>query len=258
MILNYGDTITGMIQNESFDGLKNSIKEEFLEVVRVTSSSDGYIHFEIPNRHAAEQLYEKIRNYDKNKNRTESRNESLNILSSGIYEKEDIDALYEAQEGLCYYTGQQLERKPNNFAVDHVIPVTECGSSWPKNLVLALTAINREKHNHSKRKIFSILEKRNGKEWLSNQKALCKMVDIKRRAIDRRRRALISKELKSVEANVRDVFPGADIEYSLVGDNVELFVNYTVVQFGAGFIRKKRKSLSSKYIGDIVKAILSD
>ncbi|WP_438865613.1 HNH endonuclease [Neptunicella sp.] len=256
MFLDYGDKITGIISKDLLNGLTDTVRECFLETVRIKSSADGYVHFEIPNESDAEKIYEIIRKYEKNKMRSESRKASLYILSSGTYEKEDIDALYEAQQGLCYYTGQPLNKKPQNFAIDHVIPVTEGGSSWPSNLVLATVEINREKHNNSKRKMFSILEKRNGKDWVKKQREFCKVVDVKRRSIDKNRRTKVSDMLNSVEANMRDLFPGEVIDYALIKDDIELFVNHTVVNFPAGFIRQKRKCFSSKYIEKLVEAIL--
>jgi 5-methylcytosine-specific restriction endonuclease McrA len=257
MYLNYGDKITGSIQKDFLDSLADILKEEFLETVRVNSSVNGCIHFEIPSKKNAEEIYRKIRNYEKNKTRSETRRENLCVLSSGVHEKEDIDALYEAQGGLCYYTSRVLQKKPKNFAIDHVIPVTEGGSSWPGNLVLATIEINREKHNHSKRKIFSILEKRYGINWVKNQRDFCKAVDVKRKSIDKSRRLSISEILGNIEANVRDVFPGENIDYALIKDDVELFVNYTAVDFSAGFIRQKKKCFSPEYIEKLVEAILA-
>lgn len=257
MFLDYGDKITGLIEKDLLDGLTDALKEYFLETVRIKSSADGCVRFEIPNEKDAEIIYEKIRNYEKNKTRSESRRESLHILSSGIYEKEDIDALYEAQQGLCYYTGKSLDKKPKNFAIDHVVPVTEGGSSWPRNLVLATVEINREKHNHSKRKMFSILEKRNGKDWVKMQREFCKEVDAKRRKIDKNRRLIISEMLNKVEGNARNSFPGQDIDYAIINDDIELVVNHTVVNFPSGFVRQKRKCFSSKYIEKLVEAILA-
>jgi len=256
MFLDYGNKITGSIEKEVFDNLTNELKENFLETVRIRGEVDGYIRFQILNKKDADEIYTKIRTYEKNKNRSESRKESLNILSSGINEKEDIEALYNAQEGLCYYTSQPLVKKPKNYAIDHVVPVTQGGSSWPSNLVLATTEINREKHSHSKRKIFAILEKRYGKEWVKKQREFCKKVDSKRRTIDRKRRAEINEMLGNIEASIRTCFPSVDIDYTLVGDDIELFVNYTVVNFPAGFIRQKKKSFSCEYISKLVEAII--
>lgn len=257
MFLDIADKITGIIDKELFNRLPGFLKEEFLEKVRITSSPNESLCFEIPDREGAEELYSKVRKYEKNQNHSEIRKENLYILSSGIYEKEDIDALYKAQEGLCYYTGKPIEKKPKNYAIDHIIPVTECGSSWPENLALATIDINRRKHNYSKRKIFSILEKQNGKEWIKTQREFCKVVDKKRRSIDKKRRHEVSEKLSVVEREVREYFPREDIEYALVEDDIELSVNYTIVKFAAGFIRQKKKCLSTTYIKKIIYAIVT-
>lgn len=257
MFLHYGDKITGMIDKEFLNGLTGALKEDFLETVRITSSNDRYVRFEILNKKDAELIYTKINNYKKNKNRYESRRENLSTLSSGIYEKEDIEALFEAQDGLCYYTSRPLDKKPRNFAIDHVVPVTEGGSSWPSNLVLATIEINREKHDHSKRKMFSILEKRYGKDWVKKQREFCKLVDVRRRIIDKNRRSSISKMLDHVIENVHSSFVNEDIDYALIKDDIKLFVNNTIINFPSEFIRQKKKCLSAEYIGRLVEAILA-
>jgi hypothetical protein len=78
-----------------------------------------------------------------------------------------------------------------------------------------------------------------------------------KRHMKRASRTAIAESLKNIEGNLRDSFPGEDVDYALVGDDIELVVNYTVVNFPAGFIRQKKKIFSSVYISKLIEAILT-
>lgn len=255
MWLIIGDEITGEVLKSDLDILPELIKNEFLEVVHITETANGYVRFSISSRENADKIYSKFKTWEKNKNRSESRKRNLQILSSGIYDKDDIEALFEAQEGLCYYTGLELINYPKNYAIDHVVPVTNGGSSWPKNLVLCLSTINQKKHNHTKQKIFSLLKNQNGQEWYEKQKEFCKKVDRIRLKIDKRRRKVVHDQLKELEIFLKTSFPNNDIEYFLLGDDVVLYLDGANIEFSAGFVREK-KCFSSEYVAGIVMAVL--
>ncbi|MDO8909513.1 MAG: HNH endonuclease domain-containing protein [Pseudohongiella sp.] len=255
MWLMIGDEITGQILKSDLDILPELIKNEFLEVVHITETANGYVGFSVSSRENADKVYSKFKSWEKNRNRSESRKSSLQILSSGVYDKNDIEDLFEAQEGLCYYTGMELVNDPKNYAIDHVVPVTNGGSSWPKNIVLCLSTINQQKHNHTKQKIFSVLKNQYGQEWYERQKEFCKKVDRIRLKIDKRRRKLVHDRLKELEQILKTSFPDNDIEYSLSGDDVALCLDGTNIEFAAGFVRQK-KCFSSEYVEGIVMAVL--
>lgn len=253
----FGDEIEGSILKEEFDIFPSRIREVLLNTLIIKGMADGYINFTFTSSEDANHVLEIVSNYQKNKVRSETRKNNMHILSAGMYEKEDIDLLYEAQKGLCYYTGVPFSERNGKYSIDHVIPVSEGGSSWPSNLVLATVEINNEKKNQSKRKFFAIIGKRNSDDWLQEQKVFCKKVDAKRRVIDRKRRESVSKKLCDITERLCVLFPEVDVEYRLNRDDVELFVDYTLIDFPPGFIRQPKKSFSVDYISGIISAVLS-
>ena len=86
---------------------------------------------------------------ERNRGRADHRRMLLMDLSGGRYEPADIEAIYDAQEGLCYFTGESLSMQQKNFVVDHLKPVRSGGSSWPGNLALVTRQANQEKHGHT-------------------------------------------------------------------------------------------------------------
>lgn len=64
------------------------------------------------------------------------------LNAEGKYTPEDIVALFEQQEGSCYYCGVSLE---GGYHIDHYLPLALGGSNWPSNLVLACEPCNCRK-----------------------------------------------------------------------------------------------------------------
>jgi 5-methylcytosine-specific restriction endonuclease McrA len=62
--------------------------------------------------------------------------------ADGSHTESDIAAIYEAQDGLCYYCGDPLEV---NFHRDHKQPLSRGGSDSPENLVCTCQHCNLSK-----------------------------------------------------------------------------------------------------------------
>ena len=255
MDLDYGHEIEGVLEKSELERFPSALKEMFLELVHIRRTDRTHLFFSIRDKETADTLYGAVRRYEKNKNRAESRKKNMSSLSAGIFEKEDIDLIYQAQQGLCYYTREPLTHNPKNYSIDHVVPVTYGGSSWPSNLVLATIDINREKYIYARKEIFSFLKKKNGKEWMDEQRVFCRNVDRKRRTIDKNRRLAVSEKLSAVLDMLIVAFPGIEIKYGIKGDDVVLSVDATIIQFFPGFIRHKERPYSYQYIAALVGAI---
>jgi hypothetical protein len=247
----------GYILREDFEALPDSIRNEFLDTILIKNYGDDTVEFPVDSE-KSEQFCERIKAYFLNRKRSEIRKHNLRLLSGGMYEKEDIDRLFEIQEGRCYYTGERLTRNPKNYSIDHIVPVAEGGSSWPGNLALVTVDANQEKHDQSKRKMFAILEARYGKEWQLNQRELCKRVDSRRRVVDKARKRAVSNHIDNLLARLIESFPDADLDYRLKGDVAALSINDTEVTFAAGFMRQKKLFGSFDYLKRITMAILSE
>lgn len=66
------------------------------------------------------------------------------LAAEGRYTAEDVQRIYKAQKGKCYYCGAKVGRK---YEVDHVVPLSRGGTNWPDNLVIACPSCNSSKNN---------------------------------------------------------------------------------------------------------------
>lgn len=64
--------------------------------------------------------------------------------ASGYHTAEDVQVQYDHQKGHCHYCGVRVG---DGYHVDHVVPLSEGGSNWPENLVIACPTCNLSKHN---------------------------------------------------------------------------------------------------------------
>jgi 5-methylcytosine-specific restriction endonuclease McrA len=65
--------------------------------------------------------------------------------AKGLLAVDDLVAVYVRQFGCCYYCADQLT--PNNFTVEHVVPMGQGGSNAPENIAAACMWCNNKK-NH--------------------------------------------------------------------------------------------------------------
>lgn len=63
--------------------------------------------------------------------------------AGGTYTQDDIERLYEKQDGLC---GTCWSILLGEYEIDHIVPVSKGGSSDPDNLQLLCRTCNRSKH----------------------------------------------------------------------------------------------------------------
>lgn len=254
------DGITGFISKNDLNALPKKIKDDFLATVSITETSDDYITFKVKNESDANRLNNAVKKFEQGKRRSESRRTSLHLYSGGMYEKEDIEQLFIAQEGLCYYTRQPLTKDPKNFEIDHIIPVAKGGSSWPGNLALAIKTVNQDKNDWSKDTVLLRLGKQYGPEWLKSQREYCKRVNARRKIISEQRKKPVLDFMNAIELKLKAEFTATWISYPISpkDDSIELVVDDVYVSFPPGFIRQKKLFKSYEYISGIVKSILPD
>jgi len=237
----------------SHDDLSKPIKDS----IRVNSTSmikiDYGFSFIISNKDEAYLLSEKLFSFM----HSQTRKQNL-YMSPGLHEKEDIEAIYKIQDGRCYYTGKKLSNSPLNYDIDHIVPLTSGGSSWPENLALSISGINRMKHDKTKVQFFKILEKEYGKEWRLKQRDYCKLVDNQRKTLDKARKQCVANHLKQFEMRLKNDFRNINVSYMLFEEEVNLEINGVSICFPGGLMRRKSLFNSYDYIYNIASSIIVD
>src|SRR5205823_5650112 len=64
------------------------------------------------------------------------------LKADGFFTLEDIEKIYIAQNGKCFYCHKELNGK---FDIDHKIPLSRDGSNWPENLCCSCKSCNCSK-----------------------------------------------------------------------------------------------------------------
>ena len=158
----------------------------------------------------------------------------------GVFEKSDLQKIFEIQNGQCYFTGEHISLENRTYSIDHLTPVCNGGSFWPRNIALVTKDTNQNKHYRTKAQYFNVLAKQKGEDWVKIRKEVCRDIDKRRREIDKLRRLQVSKLINRIEKklftkNNNDL----DISLSLENDQLTLNVDGVVVIYPKGFIRKK-------------------
>ena len=245
------------VGNDEFDKLPGRLKDEILSAARSFAKESSGMSYGFENEDVCVTLNSRITNVARQRGRSEHRQSLERYLSAGVHERADLDEIFAIQEGRCYFTGEPLSRLEKNYSIDHIHPVRSGGSSWPGNLAFVLKSVNQEKHGHSPRKYWAMLQAKYGAEWVDTRKIICKEIDAKRRTVDRRRKATVAGDLQLIELALQVVFKGLQVSYYLDRECVTLVVEGMRVQFHAGFLRDGKRYKSADYVKGIVSALLS-
>lgn len=247
----------GSVEKSDLGSWPSSIQEEFLSTVSIEEERGGRIYFRALEGETFGTAMKRLKDKMRARARSKRRAERLLIESEGIYEKEDLEELFEAQDGWCYYSGADLTWSPKNFSIDHVVPVMEGGTSWPGNLVLCLSDLNIEKGLLSRQKFFQVMKARFGVEWYESHKPFLRETDARRRMIDKRRRQAVLAHVESLADDLRSSFPDTIIDFRLEQGRPTLQIGYCEIRFPCGFLRQKRRFNSLQHIKNIVSAIVA-
>lgn len=69
---------------------------------------------------------------------------SRKMAAGGTFRKRDVIRLFNRQLGLCIYCNEVL---PNNYHIDHVVPLSRGGNNYCGNIALACPSCNSSKGN---------------------------------------------------------------------------------------------------------------
>ncbi len=64
--------------------------------------------------------------------------------AGGSHSIEDVERLYDEQEGRCFYCGKELNAA---YSLDHKTPLSGGGTDWPENLCCACEWCSSRKQN---------------------------------------------------------------------------------------------------------------
>lgn len=104
---------------------------------------------------------------------------------SGFSRKEDIQSLWDMQEGLCYFCAMSLvvDGARIEFDVDHLEPLCHGGTNWPDNLALTCRPCNAKKHFRTERQYWNVLKKERGVDWVAKQRKRVAAIRQSRKAL---------------------------------------------------------------------------
>jgi HNH endonuclease len=245
------------IEDEEFRLLPARVREAIVAAAKSSTKEKEHIVFVIEDWDVAHSIQRQVTKIEKQRVSREHRRYSERTYSAGMYERSDIEEIFVAQEGKCFFTGEPLSTVDKNYSIDHILPIESGGSSWPGNLALVLKIVNQEKHGHGVRKYWSMLEERHGKKWVKARQLVCKQVGARRRAIDRKRRAAVKEEILQIEERLQERFAEQFVTYSRDEGELILSTDGVSVVFPVGFMRDGRKFRSLPYLTGIVTAILA-
>jgi hypothetical protein len=144
----------------------------------------GY-SFYFDDDEVGEEMFFKVQASARNK-RSALKREIQKVEAGGHYNKAVLEQLFIIQEGLCYYTGEKLEKNPKNFDLDHILSLYNGGSEWPENLAYCTKKINQEKGGlYLAHYIIYKQGEKKGHKWELKHRAFCRMVDEKRAQLDK-------------------------------------------------------------------------
>ncbi|MEJ1384778.1 MAG: hypothetical protein RPU52_02580 [Candidatus Sedimenticola sp. (ex Thyasira tokunagai)] len=176
--------------------------------------------------------------------------------SGGVHESDDLDDIYDIQNGCCYFTGKPILSGKSDALIFHLKPLDCGGDHWPGNIIYVSKEINQDKHFMAAAQYWRLLEKMHGTEWVKERKKVTRKFDVKRRAVSRKRKRKVEYDLKLLEGALSANYPGEYISLELCDDGVEMRVNGTISQLQNDFLRNKITFKSIEYYNGIIRSIL--
>ncbi len=116
--------------------------------------------------------------------------------AEGKHTQKDIKAIYELQEGRCYYclTKISYNGRKRNFDADHIKPLAQGGTNWPDNIAAACKACNSQKSDLGGLAFWNRLEKKIGDKAVLQAKQLAKEQRPRKKEISKNRKLEIQKK----------------------------------------------------------------
>lgn len=131
----------------------------------------------------------------KDKHRAQRRADAMRDVP-GFHTKDDVAAIWEAQQGQCYYCGKPVARE--SAKKDHMKSVADGGAEWPSNIALTCFDCNHTKSHSGATAFWNYLRKKHGAAWVTKRTNACKPVINLKKTLTARRK----EELKQLCAEV--------------------------------------------------------
>lgn len=186
------------------------------------------------------------------KERSEARRDR-EYHSEGFFKREDVKTIFDAQQGKCYYCGIDLGAftGKGKYSIDHITPLSHCGSQWPNNIAIACKKCNIGKGTKSEKAYFKKLSKSLNKEWLIEREFLRQKLIKLKNGITRARRkercmsverlgSTIIKEMQIV-AKSKGITSGCDFQEMF---NIEEYENCLHISLETIMLERSSISLS--------------
>jgi hypothetical protein len=115
-------------------------------------------------------VFKKIKNGSKLKKLASSR-KALEDDADGHYDVSDLDIIYKIQAGLCYYCMSPIYDSGNSkYSIDHIVPLSSGGSSWPGNIALTCKSCNSKKSWTAESIFIKKIRRDKSVDWIDEHK----------------------------------------------------------------------------------------
>lgn len=220
---------------------------------------NGYktYYFSHHSKSTVNELVDKISIRKRREASSAARQESM-LYCVGKHTQSDLEELYDAQQGLCYFSMALLSKSPKNYEKDHLHPVSKDGTDWPDNLALILKSINTKKSSKSlasfTRAFYASYSKAEHEEIKQWQKEVRK----RRKAIHKERVRSMKNVVAEIDHKLKQRFDG-DIEYVVDEKSGIALFDYKTginINFPGSFMRSA-KCEKEAYLCQLVSATRS-
>lgn len=180
------------------------------------------------------------------------------LYCPGFHTKDDLVAIRASQNNKCYFSGEELSDNPKNHEIDHLTPVADCGSFWPRNLVFTTKSINQDKGNNNYKSYMKRLKSKHGVDWHAEQLKFQKNADILRNEISSKRERQLDIELRKIQYSA---IRSGLFDFSITldeGNEIILEIDNIHVSFPSGFVRKRALFKDGEYFHSIAREVLKN
>jgi len=257
------DHVEFVLPVEYYRELSNALRNEIDSQGTNVRFGDRQIAFNMEGAPYCHDFLRRLKSYITSKERASIRRDEL-MEAGGHHKRTDLQAIFDIQEGRCYYSGDPISFEKGGYTLDHITPLTDGGTHWPRNIALCTKYMNDSKNDTDKESFLRYLGKYRGKDWLKERRQIIKAIDKARMKIHKERVAAVQDRLDRLDDRLKEHFNTDRIYLGLEttergldeAETPRLYVGRTRLDFPPGYVRDKRL-YDLDYLIGIVQGIIA-